>query len=165
MKQKRMKSPKRISAAELARRTERVRRIARSLGFVGTVEYRHVASASGGALYGQGVTTADDLLVVYARAFDRDADPSDFSLGAIIAHERGHRLFARHPSLAAFSRLATAVSEEVVASLIGARIVDDPADRESLVGKAAADLLFANKHPDFVKRIIRDVSRTLKEVL
>src|SRR2546421_6255 len=76
-------------------RRKRVARIARALGFVGHVEYRHVYSQTGGAQYGQGTTAAEDLLTVYAEAFDRDADPDDFSLDAILAHERGHQLLAR----------------------------------------------------------------------
>lgn len=57
--------------------------MARALGFVGRVEYRHVYSASGGAQYGHGAEVESDLLTVYAEAFDRDADPEDFSLSAI----------------------------------------------------------------------------------
>lgn len=67
---------------------------------MGRVEYRHVYSQTGGAQYGRGTTAADDLLTVYAEAFERDADPEDFSLGAILAHERGHQLLARHPRIA-----------------------------------------------------------------
>jgi hypothetical protein len=61
-----------------------------------------------------------DVLVVFAEAFDRDADPEDFSLEAIIAHERGHHLIARNERLtrnlpATWSRTA----EEILASLLG----------------------------------------------
>jgi hypothetical protein len=34
------------------------------------------------------VTQEQDVLVVFADAFSRDGDPDDFSLEAIIAHER-----------------------------------------------------------------------------
>jgi hypothetical protein len=51
------------------------------------VEYRHVYSQTGGAQYGRGNTPEEDLLTVYAEAFERDADPQDFSLEAMIAHE------------------------------------------------------------------------------
>jgi hypothetical protein len=81
--------PQPISSAERAGRLQRVTRIARRLGFVGRVEYRHVFSSSGGAQFGLGSSTEHDLLVVYAEAFVRDASHSDFSLDAIIAHERG----------------------------------------------------------------------------
>src|SRR5438552_1583420 len=89
-----------LSAAAKRARTSRILRIARQLGFVGTVEYRHVFSQSGGAQYGQARTAAEDVLIVYAEAFDRDANPDDFSLDAILAHERGHQLLARHPRVA-----------------------------------------------------------------
>ena len=38
----------------------------------------------------------EDLLIVYAEAFAKEADPEDFSLTAILAHERGHQILARH---------------------------------------------------------------------
>src|SRR5690349_8877215 len=92
-------SPAPIQPAESRRRRARVLREARAVGFVGRVEYRHVYSQSGGAQYGRGVGEGGDVLTVYAEAFDRDADPQDFSLRSIIAHERGHQLLARHPRL------------------------------------------------------------------
>src|SRR5690242_14626070 len=94
------RSPQPLSPAELRARRGRVTRLARGLGFVGRVEYRHVYSQTGGAQYGRGTTAADDLLTVYAEAFERDADREDFSLEAILAHERGHQLLARHPRIA-----------------------------------------------------------------
>ena len=85
-------SPQPIGPAEARRRRSVARRSARALGFVGQVEYRHVYSQSGGAQDGRGAEASTDLLTVDAEAFDRDADPDDFSLSAIIAHERGHQL-------------------------------------------------------------------------
>src|SRR5690242_9360640 len=87
--------------AESARqaRQRRVSQLARRLGFVGTVEYRHAYSRTGGAQFGLGRAAANDRLIVFAEAFERDADPDDFSLEAILAHERGHQLLARHPRL------------------------------------------------------------------
>jgi hypothetical protein len=82
--------PDPISAAELRRRRARVQRLARDVGFVGRVVYRHVATQSGGAQYGRGAGDQGDVLMVHAEALDRDADPEDFSLRAIVAHERGH---------------------------------------------------------------------------
>src|SRR5436190_7330879 len=114
-------SPQPLTAAEQRARRNRVARLARRLGFVGRVEYRHVYSQTGGAQYGRGTTPADDLLTVYAEAFERDADPEDFSLDAILAHERGHQLLARHPRIA--RRIGGRVSvagEEILASLLGA---------------------------------------------
>src|SRR5437667_12001083 len=92
-------SPQPIGPAEAGRRRSVALQLARALGFVGRVEYRHVYSQSGGAQYGRGAEAGADLLTVYADAFDRDADPDDFSLRAIIAHERGHQVLARHPRL------------------------------------------------------------------
>src|SRR5438094_1330952 len=79
---------------------------------------------AGGAQYGRGSTAEEDLLTVYAEAFQRDADPEDFSLEAILAHERGHQLLARHPRIArrvAVGRIS-AESEEILASLLEAML-------------------------------------------
>src|SRR5947207_14985415 len=94
------RSPPPLTPAERRARRARVVRLARGLGFVGRIEYRHVYSQTGGAQYGQGPTADDDLLTVYAEVFERDAGPEDFSLDAILAHERGHQLLARHPRIA-----------------------------------------------------------------
>src|SRR5947209_7964734 len=102
-------SPPPIDLAQRRARRERVARIARELGVTGRIEYRHVYSQTGGAQYGQGTTAAADLLTVYAEAFERDADPEDFSLEAIVAHERGHQILARHP------RISTRVSGRISA--------------------------------------------------
>src|SRR6266480_1656666 len=104
-----------VSEAERLARRRRVTRVARGFGFVGQIEYRHVHSRAGGAQYGMNVTPEKDLLVVYADAFDRDADPEDFSLEAIVAHERGHQLVARDPRLARLlSGRMSRVGEEVL---------------------------------------------------
>src|SRR5436309_10639312 len=92
--------PRPLSAGQRRARRRRVARLARAFGFVGRVEYRHVFSQTGGAQYGRGSTAEEDLLTVYAEAFERDADPEDFSLEAILAHERGHQLLVRHPRIA-----------------------------------------------------------------
>jgi hypothetical protein len=112
-------SPAPISPAESRRRRGRVLRLARSVGFAGRVEYRHVYSQTGGAQYGRGAGEAGDLLTVYAEAFERDADPADFSLRAILAHERGHQLLARHPRLSRRLSGSSLAAEEVLASLLG----------------------------------------------
>jgi hypothetical protein len=92
-------SPDPLTSRERRARRNRAARIARRLGFVGSVEYRHVYSQTGGAQSGRGTTAEEDLLMVYAEAFERDADPEDFSLEAMIAHERGHQILARHPRI------------------------------------------------------------------
>lgn len=74
-------------------------RIAHGLGFLGAIEYRHVATDSGGAQYCLGPTAEEDLLLVFPEAFERDANPEDFSLEAILAHERGHQLVHWHEGL------------------------------------------------------------------
>src|SRR5438445_1868677 len=113
-------SPPRLTPAEQHARRNRVARLARKLGFIGRIEYRHVYSQTGGAQYGRGRTAAEDLLTVYAEAFERDANPVDFSLEAIIAHECGHQLLARHPRIVKRVEGRTSIaSEEILASLLG----------------------------------------------
>lgn len=105
-----------VKAAHL----RRIARIARRMGFVGRIEYRHVFGQTGGAQFGLAATEADDLLIVYAEAFDRDDDVEDFSLEAIIAHERGHQLLARDTRLVrSLPKRWSNRAEEVAASLIG----------------------------------------------
>src|ERR1700721_4800068 len=72
-------SPGPLTTAERRSRRSRVARIAQNLGFVGRVEYRHIFSQTGGAQYGRGSTPKEDLLTVYAEAFDREGNPGDFS--------------------------------------------------------------------------------------
>jgi hypothetical protein len=49
-------SPQPVSAEEERARLACAEAIARRLGFIGTVEYRHVSTTSGGAQYGIGPT-------------------------------------------------------------------------------------------------------------
>jgi hypothetical protein len=135
-------SPRRLTPAERRARHNRVVRLAGKLGFIGRIEYRHVYSQTGGAQYGRGSTVAEDLLTVYAEAFERDPDPEDFSLEAILAHERGHQLLARHPRIAKqIAGRISAASEEILASLLGAMICPAETDRDALVAKATVELL------------------------
>jgi hypothetical protein len=71
-------SPRPLTLAELRARRSHVARLARGLRFVGRIEYRHAYSQTGGAQCGRGSTADEDLLTVYAEAFERDADPEDF---------------------------------------------------------------------------------------
>jgi hypothetical protein len=101
-----------------------------------------VYSRAGGAPYGQARVAQEDQLLVFAEAFERDADPEEFSLTAILAHERGHQILARHPRIA--KRVAGRVGdvgEEILASLLGSLICRDETDRDALVAKAAAELV------------------------
>jgi hypothetical protein len=72
----------------------------------------------------------------------RDADPDDFSLEALIAHECGHQAVFRN---AAWQQVLpermTSAAEEVLASVIGSVLVDDRADREDLMLKSIDDAL------------------------
>jgi hypothetical protein len=82
------------------------------------------------------------LLTIFAEAFERDADPEDFSLAAIIAHERGHQLLVRHPRIAGHvTGRISAASEEILASLLGAMLCAAEADRDALINKASVELL------------------------
>src|SRR6266852_8117896 len=129
--------PRPISASERAARQRRASQIARGLGFVGRVEYRHVYSQAGGAQYGLAAVPDQDLLIVYAEAFERDDDPDDFSLEAILAHERGHQLLARHRRLIRNLPPAwSGVTQEIVASLLGSLLVEDEKDQQDLLLKA-----------------------------
>lgn len=139
--------------------------MARAVGFVGRVEYRHVFSQTGGAQYGRGAGDAGDLLTVYAEAFERDADPDDFSLVAIIAHERGHQLVARHPRLAARFVGVSPAAEEVLASLLGALVVGSGPDRDALVDKAAFDVLRGGTTADTASRVIQNLWDQLEGLL
>ena len=134
--------PKPLTASQQKDRFLRVTRIARRLGFVGTIEYRHVYSSAGGAQYGRGRSEKKDLLIVYAEAFERDADASDFNLEAILAHECGHQILARHPRIA--KRVAGRISdagEEVLPSILGSLISVEVVDRDNLRVKAVADFV------------------------
>jgi hypothetical protein len=134
--------PQPISRRENRARQKRVEAIARPLGFVGPVEYRHAYSTSGGAQYLLGATPEEDMLLVFAEAFRRDAAADDFSLEAIIAHERGHQLLYRHELLRRnLPRELSTITEEVLASLLGSLIVKDHRDRENLVLKGLAELV------------------------
>src|ERR1022692_569839 len=124
--------PEALSTKQLLARQDRVAGIAQALGFVGNVEYRHVYSQTGGAQYGRGSTEERDLLTVYAEAFERDADPDDFSLEAMIAHERGHQVVARHPRIAKRLTAISAASEEILASLLGSMFCQDDSERVML---------------------------------
>jgi hypothetical protein len=80
---------------------------------------------------------------VYAEAFERDAVPVGFSIEAILAHERGHQLLARHPRIA--KRVAAAGnaagSEEILASILRAMNCRLDEDRDAQVAKATFEPL------------------------
>jgi hypothetical protein len=158
-------SPAPLSATEEHARRGRIARVARRLGFVGRVEYRHVHSQSGGAQYGRGRVAEEDLLTVYAEAFERDADPNEFSLEAILAHERGHQLLARHRRIAPRVSGLSVASEEILASLLGALICWEKKDRDELVAKATAALLIRGQPPDVASRQIYELWHVFEALL
>lgn len=151
---------------QISRRQRRVERLASVFGFVGLVEYRHAYSQSGGAQFCFGADAASDVLLVYAEAFDRDQDPDDFSLAAIIAHECGHQRLLRDSRLAAIGRKWSGqVVEEVLASLIGSLLVEDRRDAEDLVGKATVDLATLDLSAAAIVRTIEQLRGILKEAV
>ena len=159
-------SPRPLNPAEHRARRRRVARLARALGFIGRIEYRHVYSQTGGAQYGRGSTAEEDLLTVYAEAFERDADPEDFSLEAILAHERGHQLLARHRRIA--KRVAgrlSAASEEILASLLGAMLCADETDRDALMAKATVELLNHGEELEVATRRLQELWNLLEALL
>jgi hypothetical protein len=158
-------SPRHLSASRLVARQERIAGIAVALGFVGNVEYRHVYSQTGGAQYARGSTEDDDLLTAYAEAFDRDADPEDFSLEAIIAHERGHQILARHPRIAKLVAGMSLASEEIMASLLGSIICRADIDREMLSAKAAFELVVRGQTSEAADCRLQILRRTLEALL
>jgi len=159
------RSPRAISAAQFLTRKKRVELISKAVGFVGNVEYRHVYSQTGGAQYGRGSTQRADLLIVYAEAFERDADPRDFSLEAMIAHERGHQILARHTRIAKRVAGASQASEEILASLLGAMICNDDTDRLALLAKATAELLDRGQSAEKVSHQLRELTDLLGALL
>lgn len=158
-------SPGPLTPAERRALRNRAARSARHLGFVGRVEYRHVYSQTGGAQYGRGHTAEDDLLTVYAEAFERDADPEDFSLEAMIAHECGHQILARHPRIATRVAGVSEASEEILASLVGAMLCDGDADRGALFAKAVAELLDHGQSVESASRQLQQLWDVLEALL
>jgi hypothetical protein len=124
-----------------------------------------VYSQTGGAQYGRGSAADEDVLMVYAEAFERDADPEDFSLAAMIAHERGHQLLARHPRIARRVAGVSAASEEILASLLGAMLCRDDTDRGALFAKAVAELLDRGQSAEAANRQLQDLWNLLEALL
>lgn len=158
--------PQELDEHQIARRQRQVARLAKGFGFTGQIEYHHAYSQSGGAQFCFGRGEASDVLVVYAEAFERDRDPDDFSLAAIIAHECGHQRLLRDPTLTVVGRkLSGQVFEEVLASLIGSLLVPDSRDAEDLVGKATVDLATIGLSAASVVRTIEQLRGILKELV
>lgn len=158
--------PPPITNAQQKARERRVSEIAGRLGFEGHVEYRHAYSRSGGAQYGYAVSAKQDLLIVYAEAFERDADPDEFSLEAIIAHERGHQLLARHERLTRNLPSGwSGVSEEIVASLLGSLLVTEEKDQQDLLLKSLFDAETHGLDADQATALILELRALLEKIL
>ena len=161
-----MATPSPLTPVERSARGNRVARIARKLGFIGRIEYRHVYSQTGGAQYGRGSTAAEDLLTVCAEAFERDADSEDFSLEALLAHERGHQLLTRHARISKRVRgRVSAASEEILASLLGAMICPAEADRNDLIAKATVELVEHGEDPEIATSRLQQLWELLEALL
>ena len=107
-----------------------------------------------------------DVLIVFAEAFERDAAPDDFSLEAILAHERGHQLLARRERLRRnLPGHWSEVSEEIVASLLGSLIVADEKDRQDLLMKAVFEASARSPDLDRVTLLIMDLRALLEKIL
>lgn len=158
--------PDPISKADESARRRRVLRIAREQGFIGRVEYRHVYGHTGGGQYCHAPMSGQDVLLVFAEAFERDADPEDFSLESILAHERGHQLLLRHERITRTVPLDWSdASEEIVASLIGSIIVRAEADQHDLLMKAGFDAVSAGFDAEKVVEFLTELRALLEELL
>ncbi len=161
-----MDFPEPISPAELDARLERALAIAQELGFVGEVQYRHANSNSGGASYCLAPIIEQDMLIVYAAAFSRDAAGDDFSLEAIIAHERGHQLLHRDVQLLRVRPNEMSEStEEVLASLVGSLIVQDARDGEMLEMKTIFELMNRGMRMSDAVDLVKKNLALLEEIL
>ena len=155
-----------ISEAEHEARLSREVAIARHLGFVGALEYPHVFRRSGGATYCLAPVIEQDMLIVYANAFSRDAAGEDFTLEAMIAHERGHQLLYRHERLRrVLPEKMSEATEEALASMLGALIVDDSRDKEDLELKAIWDLVRHGMEQSDARRAVEERLRLLRRFL
>ncbi len=106
------------------------------------------------------------MLTVYAEAFERDADPDDFSLEAMIAHERGHQLLARHRRLTRnLPRGWSGVSEEIVASLLGSLLVEVEKDQQDLLLKALFEAEKQGLDNDRASLLLMELRALLETIL
>lgn len=158
--------PEAISRAEQRARIRRITEIGYGFGFTGDVEYRHVYSRSGGAQYGIGPSADDDIMVVYAEAFERDADPDDFRLEALIAHECGHQRMHRDPKLRlVLAKFPGEEFEEVLASLVGSILLGESHTSQMLVWKAAAELTELGVTVEYAEHLVERLIVILRKLL
>jgi hypothetical protein len=122
-----------------------------------------VFSDSGGAQFGLGATPDQDLLVVYAEAFVRDASPNDFSLEAIVAHERGHQIVCRSvPLQRLLAGRSAPATEEILASLAASLIATDDIDR---VLKALYDAIRCGLELEESMQLVSELRSLLEQIV
>ena len=104
-------------------------------------------------------------MVVYAEAFERDADPEDFNLDALIAHECGHQRLHRdtrlHPVVARFPGDAF---EEILASIVGSLLLGDSESAQTLKWKAIAELHGQGVRAEFAEVFVAQLSETVRRL-
>jgi hypothetical protein len=158
--------PDPISAKELQARLRRISAISKDLRFVGSVDYRHVYSQSGGAQYCIGPSADDDIMVLYAEAFERDANSEDFNLDALIAHECGHQRLHRDAKMKMLAaKFPGEAFEEILASLIGSLILGESESSATLVWKATMELGNLTVRPESVIPFIDRLRKLLRSFL
>ena len=104
-------------------------------------------------------------MVVYAEAFERDANPDDFSLESLIAHECGHQRLLRVKNLRKVLAKFPEEFDEILASLVGSVLLGETESSQTLVWKATAELadmriISAENTVQFVERL-RQLLRNL----
>lgn len=158
--------PSAITFTERARRIDLVRQLAAKVGFCGRVEYRHRYDSSGPAQIRLGAKIGDDVMLVFAEAFDWKEDSRHFSLEAVLAHECGHQVFHHHPMLRRlFARDLSIHLEEIAASIIGALLVTNVADHDALLDKAVGEALQGCSDPADAAQTFNGIRKTLEVVL
>jgi len=98
-----------------------------------------------------------------AEAFERDADPQDFSLEAMIAHECGHQALERNPHLRTIMRKIPGEQfEEILASLVGSLLLADRHASQTLVWKATAELAQLGMSADNTVQLVERLRNLLR---
>src|SRR5947209_7885201 len=86
-------------------------------------------------------------------------------LEAMIAHECGHQILARHSRIAKPVAGISEASEEILASLLGAMNCNADADRVALFGKGAGELLDCGQSAESANRQLQDLWTLLETLL
>lgn len=77
----------------------------------------------------------------------------------------GHQILARHPRIAKRVAGVSQASEEILASLLGAILCRDDADRAALFAKAAAELLDRGQSAEAAGRQLQELWNLLEALL